>query len=392
MKNYFLLLFVISLSSCTLGRFIFWNAADVKDYKKFQNATVENSDYTFNYYETDKEFQVSDTTKKYFKFDDFDKFLKKNKTTSFLIIRNDTILYEKYFNHYDEESIVTSFSVAKSFVSALVGIAIEEQYIKSENDLMINYIPELKDVEGFDKITISHLLDMQAGIKFDEVYNSPFAKVSNLYYGLNSTKIISRLKVEKDPGEFQYQSINPQILGLIVERATKKKLYKYLEEKIWKPLGMESELLWSIDSKKNDKVKAFCCMNARAKDFAKFGTLYLKNGKWNGKQIVPKYWVDKTTMFKEEKNYFEYQNQWWHYSMHVKLSEIDTNKLNVPIDIHQHDSIDYVSYPSGIYYAQGHLGQFIINFPDKNLTIVRFGKNYGKVDWVGLAYGIYFKM
>ena len=131
-----------------------------------------------------------------------------------------------------------------------MGIAIDEQYIKSENDLVVDYIPELKDVEGFDKITILHLSDMQSGIKFNEVYNSPFAKVSNLYYGLNCTKVISKLKVEKEPGTFHYQSINTQILGLIIERATKKKLYKYLEEKIWKPLGMESELLWSIDSKK----------------------------------------------------------------------------------------------------------------------------------------------
>ena len=145
-------------------------------------------------------------------------------------------------------------------------------------------------------------------------------------------------------------------------------------------------------AKKHDKVKAFCCMNARVKDFAKFGTLYLKGGKWNNKQLISKSWIDKTVNFFEAKNSLQYQNQWWHFPMHSKLEKIDTSTIGVLMDIHQHDSIDYVSYPSGIYFAEGHLGQYIINFPEKNLTIVRFGKNYGKVDWISLAYGIYFRM
>jgi len=192
---------------------------------------------------------------------------------------------------------------------------------------------------------------------------------------------------------FDYQSVNTQLLGLILERATNKKLYTYMQEKIWQPLGMESDMLWSIDSKKNDEVKAFCCMNARAKDFAKFGRLYLNNGNWNGKQIIPKNWVEKTIKINDDRNHYIYQNQFWHFPKEALTSQIDTNSLDVK-HIHFHkDSTQWVSFPSGIYYAEGHLGQYIINVPDKNLIIIRFGKKYGKDDeWVSLAYFLSFEL
>ena len=119
---------------------------------------------------------------------------------SFLIIRNDSVLYQNYFHRYDSASILPSFSVAKSFVSALIGIAISESSIKSVHQPITDFIPELKKNPGFEKITIEDLLNMRSGIRFNEGYSSPFADMAKYYYGLNLRKYILKLKVESPPG------------------------------------------------------------------------------------------------------------------------------------------------------------------------------------------------
>lgn len=377
-KIIFLFLFIsLSLSSCYVGRFFVWNFADIKDNKKFQNAPVNNSGDPFYFFESQKKNNPDSVSWNGTKYK-LDEFLNQKNSVAFLIIRNDSILYENYFDGYDASGIVPSFSASKSIVSMLVGIAVGEGAIKSVNQPITDYLPELKD-EAFKKITIENLLNMRSGIKYTESYYNPFGNVAKGYYGRNLTKQMKKLTVKTEPDkEFDYISYNTQLLGFIVERATGKLLADYLQEKIWKPIGMEYEASWSIDSKKHKEVKAFCCLNARARDFAKLGRLYLKKGNWNGKQIVPEEWVKKsTTITKDSKDNF-YSYQWWHNVAYKKIADSITSAPDSLSRIIEYKSKNgekqkYLSTPQNDFLANGFLGQFIYVYPEKNIIIVRLG-------------------
>lgn len=338
----------ILLTSCQLGRFVFYNFADIKDHKKFQSRPLTADTSPFNFQTTNKGKFPKELNNI-----SFDKYLEDNKTVAFLIIKNDTVQYEKYFKGYDKESIIPSFSMAKSVTSILIGCAIDEGLIKSVDEPITNYIPELIK-NGFDKVTIKHLLQMTSGIKFNESYVNPFGDAASFYYGLNLRKEIGKMKLKTEPGKkFEYVSGNTQLLGLVLERSLKEKtITSYLQEKIWTPLEMEYDASWSVDRKKNGLEKTFCCLNARARDFAKIGRLYKNKGNWNGKQIVSQKWVEESTKLDTSEgsaNYYQYQ--WW------------------------------LPTPNEDFMAEGILGQFVYVNPKKDLIIVRLGKNEGKADW-----------
>ncbi len=343
---------LLLLASCHVGRFIIWNFADVKDARRFDHVVVHRSGETFSFHQTSRQ-QIPMIP------DDFmgqnkslDEFLVNNKTLALLIIRNDTILFERYYPPLGEHDLHPAFSAAKSVVSALVGIAVAEGAIGSVSDPITKYIPEMKD-EGMKGVTIDHLLQMRTGFKYNEGYFNPFGNVAKYYYGRNLGKYLPRLKCEEKPDQdFQYISAATQLLGVIVERATGKDLEVYLEEKIWKPLGMEGDATWSIDSRKHSMVKAFCCLNATARDFARFGRLYLNRGKWQGKEIVPEEWVERSIKpYTADQNF--YSSQWWLLG-------------------------------KGRFAAVGFLGQYIVVDPAKNIVVVRLGRKEGDVNWSGL--------
>lgn len=347
-----LLIFSISMSSCKLGRFVFYNFADIKDYKKFPSRALLSNATKFKFHITDK--GIYPHTLKMGK-DSFslDRVLEKNNTVAFLIIKNDTIQYEKYFKGYNQESIIPSFSMAKSVTSILIGCAIDEGLIKSVDEPIITYIPELKK-NGFEQVTIKHLLQMTSALKFSESYINPFGEAASFYYGRNLKREVSKLKLKGKPGQkFEYVSGNTQLLGVVLERALKgKTVTQYFQEKLWTPLEMEYDGSWSIDKKNEGTEKAFCCINARARDFAKIGRLYLNKGKWNGQQIVSEKWVEESTSIDTSNgavNYYKYQ--WW------------------------------LPSTSGDFMAEGILGQYIYVNPDKHIVIVRMGKNNGRINW-----------
>ena len=294
-RNWSLLIVIIlasiTITSCKLGRFVFYNFADINDYKKFQSRPLHNDSLKYHFILSDNgKFPITINDKNLNEVP-FDQYLKDTKTVAFLIIKNDTIQYEKYFKGYDKERIVPSFSMAKSITSILIGCAIDEGLIESVDEPITVYIPELKK-NGFEKVTIKHLLQMTSGIKFNESYINPFGDAASFYYGLNLRKNIGKMKMKSEPGKkFEYVSGNTQLLGLILERSLKgKTVTRYLQDKLWTPLGMEYDASWSIDRNKNGLEKTFCCINARARDFAKIGRLYLNKGNWNGKQIVSQKW------------------------------------------------------------------------------------------------------
>ena len=386
-KLFFILLLAILWQSCHVGRFFIYNFADINDYKKFPKKDLLKSSQPFYFYDGEKSTSILKLPKKFTKKNKeytFDEALKNTGTVAFLAIRNDSILYQWYAPKYNASSIVPSFSMAKSYISALMGIAISEGYIKNTNEPITNYLPDL-DKSKFGNITIQHLLDMRSGIKSIESYINPFGDVAKYYYGTNLKKYCRHLKIKEAPGKtFEYISLNTQLLGLIIEKATGKPVATYLQEKIWAPIGCEFDASWSVDSKKHQTEKAFCCINARAKDFAKFGRLYLNKGNWQGKQLVPQNWVKESVTFTDTKNEFLYSNQWWH--TRYVYPEKDTIKLRKPyvlktVKNKEKKDVNVAITADGNFFAEGFLGQYIYVAPKSNIIFVRLAKKDGWVNW-----------
>lgn len=362
MKKSFILctFLVLSLlfSSCKLGRFVYYNFANITDHKIFPYRTAKRDSVAFTFPLAEKQKFPKKITLDG-KDNDFEQYLVKNKTVAFLVIKNDSLVCEKYFNGYSQESVVASFSMAKSITSILIGCAIDDRLISSVEEPVITYIPELAG-KGMDNMTIKNLLQMTSGIAFNESYVNPFGDAATYYYGRNLRKAVLKRELQVKPGtHFSYSSGDTQMLGLVLERALKgKNITEYLEERLWKPLGMEYDATWSLDRKKDGLEKTFCCVNARARDFAKIGRLFLNKGNWNGKQIVSKEWVELSTTPETLQGavpYYKYQ--WW-------------------------------LEPGGNYTATGILGQYIYVSPKNNVIIVRLGEKTGTANWEQLFYSL----
>ena len=384
-KKIGLILFLMATTyGCHVGRFFYYNFADINDYKKFPQVSIEPAQEPFILPNSTSQIKLPQNNSFKKGQASFDELLANSKTAAFLILKNDSIVFEKYFDGYESSSILPSFSVAKSFVSALVGIAIEEGHIHSVHDPITRYW-SFKDSVDISKITIKDVLDMSSGLAFNESYFNPFGHVAKYYYGLNTTKYLHKIKVEEEPGKFHYISANTQILSEIIENATGKSFLEYFNEKLWQPLQPEFSATWNMDSKRNKNFKTFCCLNARTRDFARLGLLYLHEGNWQGKQIVPQKWVHESTTFEQQKNFYLYSYQWWHNIEAERGGDEPLTQREVFGVIRGKNtdtSIVFKPYPD--FFARGILGQHIYVHPQSNMVIVRLGKGNGGVYWAEL--------
>jgi len=210
------------------------------------------------------------------------------KTLAFLVIKNQHLLTEEYFNISFEEKI-NSFSASKSILSILIGIAIDQQAIKSLDQKVAPFFPELVLSE---QLTIRHLLTMSSGLKWNENFLSPLSDVAIAYYTNNLWKQVKKTKSIYPPGQrFSYKCLNSILLGQIIERATNIPIYQFAEKYLWTPIGAEYNAFWTTD--KYNITKTFCCLYATARDFAKIGLLLLNKGFYNNKQIVSKFYIEQ---------------------------------------------------------------------------------------------------
>jgi CubicO group peptidase (beta-lactamase class C family) len=336
-------------------RCLFSGSETAYDYNIFPGRSLTASAQPYRYKVNLDEARVKAVMESNPNIGNLETFLADSGTQAFIVIQDDVVLYEKYFNGTQRDTLLSSFSTAKSFDSALIGFAITDGYIQNLDEPITNYLPELVGQDPrFQQITIKHLVKMVSGIRYEEKDN-PFFDDGNRTYrypdlrhlGLQMTKIVS------SPGEFTYNPYNPILLGLILERATGKTITQYTQEKLWAPLGMEYDGSWSLDSQESGFEKMESGLNARAIDFAKFGSLFLHNGNWNGMQIIPADWVEESTSpvgatALDGKVYYQYF--WWGFHRGEKGYD---------------------------YSALGNLGQFIYISPEKNLVIVRNGERYG---------------
>ena len=373
--------FLVLLLGCTYTyRVVLWNTSDIGDYLKFPERAIDNSPPVFHF----EKSEDPDVFKRIFpkaeyeygrkKIErDWEEFLESTGTTAFIVIKRDTILYEGYFNGYRRDSVNVSFSVAKSFLSALIGIAVDEGLIGGVDDPVTKYLPQL-DREKFDKVTIRNMLMMSSGLRWRDG-EVPWRDNPLHYYHPHLRKLLLNMrKFESEPGRyFHYNSYNTLLMGMVLEKAVGMSVTEWTEKKLWKPLGMEFPASWSIDSVEGGLEKTGSSLNARAIDYAKLGRLFLRKGDWNGKRIVSEKWVVESTSrdrSAEGKDYYKshkllrkrsdfyYKYFWWGFSDNG--SEYD-------------------------YAACGHLGQYIYVSPSADVVIVRNGKKWGRINlWLDL--------
>lgn len=273
---------------------------------------------------------------------------KKLGTKAFLVIHNQQVLFEEYYDGYDQQSISNSFSMAKTILSVITGVAVKEGKL-SVNDPVVRYIPEF--IEDPDSsLLIKHLLTMTSGVNFQEDYGNPFGFMAKAYYGTHLKELVKGYKIVKEPGVLhQYLGGNNLLLSFALEKAIGQKVADYCSEKLWGPLGMTTDAVWILDDEDGDE-KTFTGVYATARDFSKFGLLYMLKGNYKGNQIVDSNYVQSSLTpinVKDEEgrvsNYYGYA--WW-------LTSYKGHK---------------------VFYMRGILGQYVICIPSKNLIITRLG-------------------
>lgn len=318
--------------------------AFIDDYTYFENATIENS--TPQPWPKHKNYNTAQPT---------ENLIKTNEmlgTIAYLIIKNDSIIYENYADTYSITSKTNSFSMAKSITSALLGAAIKNGDIKSLDQEVGDFYPQFSG----SGMTVGDLSSMSSGLNWDESYTSPFSVTARAYYDDNLAETILDLEVTDTPGQrVNYLSGSTQLLGMVVQKATKTPLATYLSDNFWKPMGMQEDALWQLDDDANNLAKTYCCIASNARDFARFGKLYKDGGLWNGQQLLPTDFVAKSI-----KPRFTQDS---HYGYGFWLS----NHRN-----------------KNIFVMRGILGQYVITIPEDNMIIVRLGHQkgsgvYGKV-------------
>jgi CubicO group peptidase (beta-lactamase class C family) len=349
-----------SVGRSSIARAMWWTEADVGDQYRFPARVIpagEDPSPLPSGAEIDLDPAVPPTDAG---SGTFDGFLDATDTLAFVVVRDDRIVYERYLGDADRDARQTSFSVAKSFLSTLVGIAIDQGFIGDLSDPVTGYLPELAARDpNFERITLRDLLTMSSGLRYEEhSLPLPWGDDVNTYYATDLRDLaLSATQIVEPPGRtWHYNNYNPLLLGLVLERATGMSVSEYMATRLWQPLGAEFDATWSLDSDASGFEKMESGLNAAPADYARFGELFLHGGSWNGARIIPRGWVRAATAADNSTDpAFHYQYFWW----------VDTAR-------------------PGRFYALGNLGQYIYVAPDAATVIVRNGADWGvpNTDWL----------
>lgn len=316
-----------------------YTTAYIDDYKEFDNRKIDSGE-NYQPWPLHQDYNTASATTKLTEINE------ELGTVAFLIIKNDSIWYENYAEGFDQNSLTNSFSMGKSITTALLGKAITDGDIQSLDQPVSDFFPEFKNSD-YPTLTVGDLSSMSSGLDWNEDYYNPFSVTARAYFDEDIRKIARDMEIDSKPGEeFEYLSGNTILLGMVIEKATGKKLSQYLSESFWKPLGMKNDALWQLDSEESGMEKAYCCIASNAKDFARFGKLFKDHGKWDNTQILDSSFTNTVTRprFTDSP---EYGYGFW-------LSDFMGKE---------------------IFYMRGVLGQYVIVIPEDDLIIVRLGHN-----------------
>ena len=294
---------------------------EIDDFKHWPGRSLQASASPYHFTETANESGMpTEVTVEGVGTAKLDDLLPSNDTIAFLVIKNDTLLFERYFQGHTQSSLSQAFSTSKSILSILIGVAVHEGLIKSVDQTVTEFVPELAD-NGFGNVTIESLLQMRSGMDYVED-DSPFSMHARFNLTTSLEDQIFKLQMKEESTEtFIYKSGDNALLAVILDRAIgARTITEYAQEKLWGPLGMEYDGVWSTDHE-GGLEKTWCCLAAAARDFAKFGRLYLNDGKWNGDQVVSQSWVERSTTGAFDasnwpsgqayKGFENYGYQWW---------------------------------------------------------------------------------
>jgi CubicO group peptidase (beta-lactamase class C family) len=343
-----------SVDRSTVARAMWWMEADVDDQFRFPARLIPAGDEASPLPAgTEIELSAAPLGADGSGGGGFDGALRETGTLAFVVAHQDRLVYERYLDGSDRRTLHTSFSVAKSFLSTLVGIAIDEGLIERVDDPLTDFIPELTERDGrFARITVRDLMTMSSGLRYEEHFALlPWGDDVNTYYGVDLRALaLDDAQIEGPPGqEWHYNNYNPLLLGMVLERATGMSVSDYMASRLWQPLGAEADATWSLDSEDSGFEKMESGINATAVDYARFGLLFLNGGEWNGTRIISEDWVRAATAADDSTDPAEhYQYFWW----------VDRER-------------------PGRYYALGNFGQYVYVAPDADVVIVRLGRDWG---------------
>ena len=278
---------------------------------------------------------------------------KELQTIAYLIIKNDSIWHESYFDGFDENSKSNSFSMAKSIVTMAMGKALMEGKMKSLDQKVTDVFPELKGTYP-KEVTIGDLSSMASGLSWDEKYYSPFSIVTRAYFDDDLKNVILNLDINEKPGQsFKYLSGATQLLAMCIEKATGEHLSAYVSKHFWQPMGAENDAKWLLDGDSKHE-KAFCCFNGVARDYARFGELMRTNGKWKDKQLVPENYMKAAT---SPASYLK-----------------DPTEGDKQVDFYGYQFWVFNHRGFSIPTMNGLFGQYVYTIREKNAIIVRLGE------------------
>lgn len=358
--TYILISLMTVLSGCTTFKSIKCGSPSTDTYLNFSLDTIASkerpADVLISTPDHDRFFEDSKISGGRFNNETIGEYFSKVRGNgALLIVRNDTILLEKYYGDFSKLSPSNIFSVTKAVTALLCGIAVDEGHI-SISDPITRYIPELNDADPkFKRLTVEHLLDMRTGLDFQESYGwNPFSKMAKLYYGNDVVSQFKKLHFKSDPGtSHYYNSMATALLGVAIERAVGVPFAQYLEEKVWLPLDMESDAFISLDDSRHRQAKAYGGLVSNVRDLAKIGRLYINGGMYDRKRIVSQDWIDRST----------------HSSLDNEAYSFGWNNIITRVD-----GRDVVS-PR--FFALGLYGQVIFCDPEQNLIFVTLGEKKG---------------
>jgi len=354
----FLSLLALFLWKPYLLKVLKYRTPNAETYKVFPQEVSHRSDSVFHFIRSAKQRNDLDTL--HVRDGDsrsipLKNYLKNGQVNAFIVIRNDNILYERYAKGYSDSTLTSIFSGAKSMISITIGQALAERSIKSLDDKVTQYIPELKSNPAFEQITLKNLLDMKSGLEFRDalggIVKAFFSDEAKYYYTDDMKAQLMRVKLLNQPGTvWVYKSIDPILLGWVLKKATGKSVAKYFETHVWQKIGAAYHATWGLDQV-NGLTNTASRFQVTAIDFAKIGRLYLNKGKYNGKQVVPESWVNQSTRIGTEQ---PASAKGWQKSAHHYLWWIPQ----------EGDKGDYA--------AEGMLGQRLYVDPKTNTIIVQF--------------------
>lgn len=309
---------ILLASGCVEVRTMRWGApAPELQERIFANRLVRRADQVFAFARLDHERADLDTIT--VRGSDgrtirWSEYMEQGRVRAFLVVRNDTILYERYRGDFTPSTRSGSYSMAKSFTSALLGIALGDGAIRSLQDEIADYVPELAGHPAYQGVTLDHALTMRTGTEYRRATGSMWSDLRShdavFYYTSNLRREMTGMRRAETPGgAWDYRDSDTQLLGWALTRATGQTLAEQLERRVWRRIGTEFDASWSLDQA-GGMEKAATGVNATARDYARFGRLYLHGGRWEGEQIVPEEWVRRSTTLDSTRTRPEV-GTWW---------------------------------------------------------------------------------